>query len=49
MKPQGKSIFTNVSLPASEGITSVVALAAPVEAGIMLLLTLRPSRQSLRF
>jgi hypothetical protein len=47
MKPKGKGIFTNVSLPSSEGITLVAALAAPVEAGIMLLLTVRPPRQSL--
>ena len=48
MEQEGKGIFTNVSLPSSEGITLVTASAAPVEAGIMLLLTLRPPRQSLR-
>ena len=47
MKLEVTRIFTNVSLPSSEGITLVTAMAAPVEAGIMLLLTLRPPRQSL--
>jgi hypothetical protein len=36
-----------VSFPFREGITLPTALAAPVEEGMMLLLTLRPPRQSL--
>ena len=40
-------VISYVSLPLSEGITLPTALAAPVEEGMMLLLTLRPPRQSL--
>ena len=39
--------WTYVSFPLREGITFPTALAAPVEEGMMLLLTLRPPRQSL--
>ena len=38
--------MTYVNLPLSEGMTLPTALAAPVEEGMMLLLTLRPPRQS---
>jgi hypothetical protein len=41
------NVVSYVSLPLSEGITLPTALAAPVEEGMMLLLTLRPPRQSL--
>jgi hypothetical protein len=41
------SEYTHVSLPLREGITLPTALAAPVEEGMMLLLTERPPRQSL--
>jgi len=40
-------IYPHVSFPFSEGMTLPTALAAPVEEGMMLLLTLRPPRQSL--
>jgi hypothetical protein len=39
--------FAYVSLPFSAGMTLPTALAAPVDEGMMLLLTLRPPRQSL--
>ena len=38
--------YAYVNLPLSEGMTLPTALAAPVEEGMMLLLTLRPPRQS---
>jgi len=39
--------MTHVSLPFRDGMTLPTALAAPVEAGMMLLPTARPPRQSL--
>ena len=45
---KGKNKQTkDVSFPLSEGMTLPTALAAPVEEGVMLLLTLHPPRQSL--